>query len=652
MRRMIGTNGSRIVVVVALAVAAALYSQTIVDQVAPPSVLFEILALNKDMPTIKKPKYRSPGDLVPSPDESRIYICEQTAKRIKIFDVATRTVLPDYIQLPNEVTGCAVSPDGGMLYATCGSELWPSGMVCVVDLASNRVVKRISVGYYPRCPVLSPDGATLYVCNMFSSDISVIDVASRMVTKTFDVVREPYEAAMTPDGKTLVIGNSLPNDRSTDTMFVSCMISLYNVETGEVDANIRLTRGSHSVFGVTVSPDGKYAFATHLIGKFNLIGSTVEKGWLHTNNLAVIDIAQKKFVNDVCLDLASVGMGNPWQVRCTSYGDPQNEFMVVPFAGANELSMIHLQSFIDTVLAWSGGGVGSANFRDMQQVFTPLLKIRNRVTVKTKGPRALAILNKEGVVFTAGYFDDEAGTMEEFEIGLNSSRALATHSIGQPQAWTGERHGESNYYDAALCFQKWQSCHSCHPLTRPDALNWILGGGENVAPKNAKSMLYSWWTPPTTWSGKRGHAQQSIAFGIELELFRKATRDLSEPLDTLFMYLKPMPSPYLVKGRLSEQAQRGRVLYYDSTKVDCIECHPAPLFTDNLPYNTALPDPYDAGVDWITPTIIEAWRTGPYGHLGSYWGMQQILEVPGHSDAYKTLTLDEMEDLVEYVNSL
>jgi cytochrome c peroxidase len=242
--------------------------------------------------------------------------------------------------------------------------------------------------------------------------------------------------------------------------------------------------------------------------------------------------------------------------------------------------------------------------------------------------------------------------MEMFIVGQSGSRSKKTYSIGDPVPWTGERNGESNFYDAALCFQKWQSCHSCHPLTRPDALNWILGGGAIVAPKNAKNMLYAWWTPPTTWTGRRGHAQVSIVAGIELELFRQATSELAAPLDTLFMELKPMPSFKLEKGRLSAAAQRGKEIYYDQNRVDCIVCHPPPLFTDNKFWNTGVPDPFDANTQWVTPSLTECWRTGPYGHLGSYWGIREILELPGHSNASKKLTMEEIDDLVAYVESL
>ncbi len=621
--------------------------EDLIGAVVPPGVIYEALVLNKDLPTLMKPKYRSPTDLAVSPDEKRIYISEQTAKRIVVFDVASGKVLPDKIRLPNEVTGCVVSRDGGTLYATIGSEWWPAGYVCVVDVGSGRVKKRIGVGWYPRCPVLSPDGKTLYVCNMFSHDISVIDISSEKVKDVIKVVREPYAMDITPDGKTLVVGNSLPDDRSTDSLFVSCKISIIDLENGYKQDTIRLTRGSHSVFGLTIEPKGRYAFATHLIGKFNLIGTTVEKGWLHTNNLAMIDIEKRKFVNDVCLDLTMAGMSNPWGVKCT----PDGEYMVVAHSGANELSIIRLPELIDTVLS------RTANEIDMQKDFTSMLNSRKRVQVTTKGPRALAILKKEDEesysVFTAGYFDDEEASMEEFAVDLSTSRPTSQYKIGEPVKWNGERNGESNFYDGSLCFQKWQSCHSCHPLTRPDALNWILGGGANVAPKNAKSMLYSWWTPPTTWTGRRGHAQQSIIAGIELELFRVPTRDLAAPMDTFFMNLKPMMSPYLKKGRLSELAKRGRAIYYDQKKVDCYKCHPAPLFTDLLFWNAGVPDPFDATVLYKTPHLAETWRTGPYGHLGSFWGLREILELPAHSNAIQNLESEEdWEALIEYVLSL
>jgi hypothetical protein len=75
------------------------------------------------------------------------------------------------------------------------------------------------------------------------------------------------------------------------------------------------------------------------------------------------------------------------------------------------------------------------------------------------------------------------------------------------------------------------------------------------------------------------------------------------------------------------------------------------MFTCNLFYHTSIPDPYDANTQWLTPCIVEAWRTAPYNHLGSMF-LREIIEYPGHNSAYETLTPQEIDDLLAYVKSL
>ena len=58
------------------------FANNTVESLCPPGVLFELLALNRDLPTLKKPKYLSPTDLVVSPDGRKLYVTQQTGKRI------------------------------------------------------------------------------------------------------------------------------------------------------------------------------------------------------------------------------------------------------------------------------------------------------------------------------------------------------------------------------------------------------------------------------------------------------------------------------------------------------------------------------------------------------------------------------------------
>jgi cytochrome c peroxidase len=140
-----------------------------------------------------------------------------------------------------------------------------------------------------------------------------------------------------------------------------------------------------------------------------------------------------------------------------------------------------------------------------------------------------------------------------------------------------------------------------------------------------------------------------VRAGIISELFTSPTEVIAMTLDTLLMKLKPVASPKLVKGRLSAAALRGRTLY---VSIGCAKCHPAPLYTDMKFYNAGVADPFDANTQWDTPSLIETWRTSPYGHLGSYDSLTEIIRLPVHSPGAAKLSTQDLSDLVEYVSSL
>jgi YVTN family beta-propeller protein len=612
-------------------------SQDNFKSIISPGLIFETLALNKDLPTPARPKYLSPTDLVPSPDKTKLYVAEQTAKQIAVINLADKTVIKKFL-MPNEPSGIAVSQDGSKLYVTITSEKWPEGYVCVVDAASGAISKRIKAGHSPRCPTLSPNGERLYVCNQYNDDISVIDLGAGKETRRIKVVREPYSLVVTPDEKTLVVANSLPFANATDTAAAHCDVTLIDLKDNDKTVNLGLTQGSHSVFGMTMTPDGKYALITHLVAMFNLPATQITGGWVHTNNLCIVDIANKKLVNDISVDhYDKIGMANPWGVKVTSDG----KFAVIAHAGANELSIIDLPQVIQ-----------EANVKEWLAHKINLLyptTIRKRVKVQGYNPRAVAIIDKK--VYTAGYF---TSTVEEFDISLETSASSANITLAPEQPFTSIRKGEYHYYngDEYHCQGAWQSCQSCHPFARPDALDWMLAAGVTMQ-KNAKSMLFAWNTPPMNWSAKRNNVEESIRYGVIQELGMTPNDSVLAPIYDYLQSLKPLPSPHLVKGRLSESAARGREVYYKG-KADCRVCHPAPLFTDKKMHTSIVADKWDGSPDFDTPNINEAWRTAPWDHIGTTTDFEKLLKNDLHSNAGdKTKVSDvEFKDLMDYALSL
>ncbi len=221
---------------------------------------------------------------------------------------------------------------------------------------------------------------------------------------------------------------------------------------------------------------------------------------------------------------------------------------------------------------------------------------------------------------------------------------------------TQERKGEFYFHDAGICYQGWQSCASCHPGEgRVDALNWDLLNDGIGNPKNTKSLLLTFSTPPAMSAGVRESAEAAVRAGIRHILFLVQPPEVAESMDAYIKSLKPVPSPRLINGRLSEAAKRGEKLF-KSRRAGCAECHPGPLFTDLQSYDVGTRGLYDREIrEFDTPTLVELWRTAPYLHDGSAATVREVLTDANREDKHggtSHLTGKQIDDLTEYLLSL
>ena len=116
--------------------------------------------------------------------------------------------------------------------------------------------------------------------------------------------------------------------------------------------------------------------------------------------------------------------------------------------------------------------------------------------------------------------------------------------------------------------------------------------------------------------------------------------------------MKPVPSPRLVDGRLSESARRGKDVF---ERIGCSVCHSGELYTDMRLHRTGSQDVNDQVEKFDTPTLIEVWRTAPYMNNGEYPTIRDVLEKARHGvkdGRYDALTAREQDDLIEFVLSL
>ncbi|MBI4875149.1 MAG: cell surface protein [Acidobacteria bacterium] len=586
--------------------------------------------------------YRSPATLVADVQGQRLYVAEYTARRIAVVGLAGLNVLQE-IALPERPNGLVLSADGTRLYVTAGAA---SGSVQIIDTAKGAVTGAIAAGYTPMAPVLSRDGGTLYVSNRHNNNVSVIDLRSKTEVARIPVKREPDAAGLSADGNLLFVANQLPAGPAS-AAHVAAVVSVIDTRPRRVTGEIVLPDGSTGLRGLCFSPDGRFVYLTHLLARYRLPATQIERGWIQTNAVSVIDAARGKLVSTFLLDDINMGAANPWGVACTEDG----KYLCVAHAGTHEVSVIDRLALHRKLEAASRGAAVSdvsAEAAGVENDLAFLTGIRTRVPLLGNGPRGIVAAGAS--LYTAEYFTGSLGI-----IGLSSGGHLAARSVplGETVAPSAERRGEMLFHDAQHAMEKWLSCASCHQNEgRPDGLNWDLLLDAVGNPKNTKSLLLAHQTPPTTVTGIRPNAEASVRSGLRNIEFADRPEEEAQAIDAYLKSLQPLPSPRLENGRLSASAERGKKLFGAS---GCPQCHAGRLRTGLEKYNVGTGRGREKETAFDTPTLIEVWRTGPYLHDGR---AATILDVfngrdsgPVHGLRSK-LREREIRDLAAFILSL
>jgi DNA-binding beta-propeller fold protein YncE len=584
--------------------------------------------------------FKGPMQMTATQNGKMIFVVHQDADEIAVLDTSKKEIVRTYA-VGNQPQGITLSGDEKTLYVTSGSD---QGKIQIIDTESGNIVNEISAGHTPMSPVLSKDGKKLFVCNRFSNNIGEYDLTNLTFVRNIKVIREPRGAVISSNGTKLFVINFLPNDPNNfpeqpdKKIDVAAEVTVIEIASGNTQ-NIRLPNGSCMIQGVCLSPDGRYLYLTHILSRYMNDTDKLDNGQMNVNAVSLIDTTQLDkerggYVNTVLLDDPKVGAANPWGIAVSADGKQ----LFVAIAGTNEMIIVNAEEMHKKLAADNADVSGDLTF---------LANLKKRIKLQGKGAREIIAVDSD--VYVGMYFND---TIEKINVADNdiTESDVSEIAIGSKAVLSQKRAGEMYWNDATLCYQQWQSCASCHPDGCMTGMNWDLLHDGRGNPKNTKSLLLSHDTPPTMWLGDRKHAQQCTRTGFRFIMFTMPQRDPCFTIDEYTRTMKPLKSPYLINGELSEKAKRGKKVFEDNT-IGCTQCHSGQYFTDMKMHNVNSGDQYSETVHFDTPTLIEVWRTAPYLHDGRYVEMKDVFKHGKHGIA-NPLSDSEIDDLVEYVLSL
>jgi len=626
----------------------------------------------------------APVAVCPARGGAQLLVIGSEGRCAQLLDRATlRRLLT--VALPAPASGAAVA--GNTAYVTTDE---PAGRLLTVDLDTGAIRRELRVGHTPVSPLLSADGRTLYAACRFDDAVAFVDLKSGSVPKV-PALRQPVALALSPDGRRLFVANHLPvvepalDDENPD---IAAEISVLDARTAAPLASVRLPNGSQGLRGIAVSPDGRWAVATHILSHYTVPPLRVDEGAMNMNALSLVDAQTLEWVETVMLDDPTLGAANPWAVAFAQDG----RRLVVTHAGTHELSVIDFPKLVARVAARPSGSTGLYSAADLHT----LAGLRQRVPLGVNGPRALAVVGD--TAYVPGYFSDTLAAVDlrsgtgilpvihgqdthashgsasaSFRLGAASPPTATVVPLGDgPAARSAAWRGEAAFNDATGCRQRWQSCATCHPDGRDDALYWDLLNDGDSNTKNTKSLLMATLTPPAMWRGIRADAMTAIQAGFHHIEFTEPRAGEAADVATYLQEMRTVPSPFLnafalepprtnsascakchrpgvPRGTLTEAARRGKALF--EGRAGCAACHPHPTFTTGKQVDPGL----GAGVPYDIPSLVEVWRTAPYMHGGDAVTLpdavinHNFLQKRGRT---KDLSDQEIEDLLAYVRSL
>jgi DNA-binding beta-propeller fold protein YncE len=349
----------------------------------------------------------------------------------------------------------AWSADGKTIYVAERT----AGTVAEVAAAAGKVTRRLPVGLRPCGVAVAPRKKLLVTGNTVEDDVSIVDLASGKEKGRVALLHQPFFAAVTPDESMAVVGNLLPRGSAADPQTAACL-SLIDLDGLKVVKHIKMPGGSTSLRGIAISPDGRWAYAVHTVGRTTLPTTQLERGWVNTNGLSLVDLKAKAHVATLLLDRLSEGAADPWGVALSNGG----ETIWITLSGVHQVARVDLEGvhlLLEGKPLPEGKGGPNGYVPDIWKEIKEDPKKRDdlvndlaalygaglmrRTHVAGKGPRGVALSPDGSTLAMAVYFAGEVALADP-----GTGRVTARIPLGKNPDPDEIRLGERHFHDATM----------------------------------------------------------------------------------------------------------------------------------------------------------------------------------------------------------
>ena len=603
---------------------------------------------NKLISKMMNEDYYSPFNIAVSNDGRKLYVIAQDINELIVVDTEKSVVL-NKIKVGIHPHSIILNEDGKIAYV---SNEW-SDNVSVINLVTSKVTDTLRTGNGPAGLALSANGKFLYAVNAFGSDLSIIDLSTKEEIKRLATGNNPTGTALSPDGKLLYVTSRRANIVPYGEPLISDM-TVVNDSTQKVLKHLHI-ESAHIMENIAFTPSGDLAMMT-LIRPKNLIPTVqVERGWMMTHGIGIIEQQGQGRVIQLLLDEPNAYYSDPFDIVIT----PDGKKAFVSSSGADCISVVSIDS-IRAILANSSS--------EVLKRYSNNLGISSRFIIKRiptgANPKGLALSPNGKRLYVAEQLEDKIAIID-----TDNLENIGSIDLGGPLRITVARQGRRLFNNAGHTFQNQYACYTCHPDNHEDGLVYNMAGkdmGRNVT--NTQSLREIGATAPFKWNGKNQtvYKQDGMRFSTVLTRTEQFSYD---DLDAIVAYIitgikYPPNLMYNPNGELTDSQQRGKDIFYRNADNNgniipennrCITCHPPPLYTNLELADVSTLAATDDSIFFDTPHLNNIYSSAPYLHDGRARTLEEIWTVYGQDDKHgyvNDMTKMQLNDLVDYLKSL
>ncbi|MEN8229864.1 MAG: beta-propeller fold lactonase family protein [Bacteroidota bacterium] len=593
-------------------------------------------------------EYISPYNLTLSQDGEKLYVVGQESNQLLVVDSHEGAVV-NKIDVGNRPHTVALSRDDKTAYV---SNQW-SDNIFVIDLEDALIADTLSGGSGPADIVISPNEEFLYVVNSYSSDISIFDLDNYEEKRRLKAGNNPVSAAFSPDGENVYVSSR----RTIPLPYGSQPVTEMTVtDAGSQRVSERLMfENAYIMENVKVTPSGDLAVST-LIRPKNLIPAIqVEKGWMMTHGIGIIERKENGRTVQLLLDEPNSYYADPFDLVIS----PDGKRAYVSHSGVNQISVIDLDEIRKLL---------EESTEEQLQTYSNHLGISSRYVIARiptgANPKGMVLSPDGNLLYVAERLEDRIAV-----INTSSLETEKSISLDGPRRVTVARFGRQMFNNAGHTFQNQYACYTCHPDSHEDGLVYNMAGkdmGRNLA--NVQTLRDIGDIPPYKWNGKNQtiHKQDGMRFSTILT--RTESFDHKE-LDALVAYIitgirNPPNLRFNPNGELTAAQQRGKEVFYrdmdnfgNEIPVEnrCYTCHPPPYFTNMEMTDVGTLADMDDPMLFDVPQLNNVYESAPYLHDGRAATLEELWTKFNDEDKHgvgNDMLKDQLNDLVEYLKSI